>query len=87
MRENGFRELEPNDFDLLIAYFDLDKDSALNYHDFIQILLPCDDHYLRAAATQRPNNDIPKCEFLSMRVERAMSQLLFKEVRYHLKSD
>lgn len=86
-RENGFRELEPEDFNSMIAYFDLDQDKKLNYHDFLQILLPCDDTYLRAAATQRPNNDIPKCEFLPMRVERALSQLIFKEVRFHLKSD
>jgi len=42
---------------------------------------------LRAAATQRPTSDIPKCEFLSARIERALSQLLFKEVRLHLKAD
>ena len=86
-RENGFRELEPEDFTGLIRYFDLDGDKKLNYHDFLQILLPCDDSYLRAAATQRPNNEIPKCEFLPMRVERALSQLLYKEVRYQLKTD
>ena len=71
----------------MISYFDLDSDKKLNYHDFLQILLPCDDAFLRAAATQRPNNDIPKCEFLPMRVERALSQLIFKEVRFHLKAD
>lgn len=86
-KENGFRELEPDDFDTMIAYFDLDGDSKLNYHDFLQIILPCDDSFLRAAATQRPNGEIPKCEFLSARIERAMSQLLFKEVRFHLKAD
>ncbi len=87
MRENGFRELEPEDFGSLIRYFDLDGDRKLNYHDFLQILLPCDDAYLRAAATQRSNADLPRCEFLPMRVERALSQLLYKEVRYQLRVD
>lgn len=50
-RENGFRELEPNDFNAFIKYFDLDQDKKLNYHDFIQLLLPCENTYLRAAAT------------------------------------
>ena len=86
-RENGFRELEPEDFQGIVRYFDLDGDKKLNYHDFLQILLPCDDAYLRAAATQRPNNEVPRNEFLSMRVERALSQLLFKEVKLQLKSD
>jgi Ca2+-binding EF-hand superfamily protein len=34
-RENGFRELEPEDFNSMIAYFDLDSDKKLNYHDFL----------------------------------------------------
>jgi len=59
----------------------------LNYHDFLQILLPCDDAYLRAAVSQRPNNELPRNELLPMRVERALSQLIFKEVRLHLKAD
>ena len=80
-RENGFRELEPEDFKQMITYFDLDGDKRLNYHDFLQILLPCDDAYLRAAASQRPNNELPRHEYLPMRVERALSQLIFKEVR------
>ena len=86
-RENGFRELEPNDFLTVIRYFDLDTDKKLNYHDFLQMLLPCEDTYLRAAATQRPSMGIPACESLPMRVERALSQLIFKEVRFQLKSD
>lgn len=71
----------------MIKYFDLDGDELLNYHDFLQLLLPCDDAYLRAAVTQRPNNELPRNELLPMRVERALSQLIFKEVRMHLKAD
>lgn len=86
-RENGFRELEPEDFTAFVRYFDLDGDKKLNYHDFIQVLLPCENAFLRAAATQRPNNEVPKGEFLHKSVERALSQLIFKEVRYQLKVD
>ena len=50
-RENGYRELEPEDFKQMIDYFDLDGDKMLNYHDFLQVLLPCDDAYLRAAVS------------------------------------
>lgn len=51
MRENGYRELELTDFKQMIRYFDLDSDEMLNYHDFLQMLLPCDDAYLRAAVS------------------------------------
>ena len=71
----------------MVRYFDLDGDDMLNYHDFLQILLPCDNPFLRSAATQRPNQEIYQNEFLPMRVERAMSQLIFKEVKLHLKAE
>jgi hypothetical protein len=80
MRENGYRELDPNDFAQLITYFDLDGDNKLNYHDFLQMFLPCEDTYLRAAATQRPNNEIHRRDFLPMRIERAISQIVYKEL-------
>ena len=79
--------MEPTDFTNMISYFDLEGNSKLSYHDFLQILLPCDDAYLRAAVSQRPNNEMPRNEYLPMRVERALSQLLFKEARLHLKAD
>ena len=34
-RENGYRELEPEDFKQMTDYFDLDGDKMLNYHDFL----------------------------------------------------
>ena len=43
--------MEPEDFIQLINYFDLNGENKLNYYDFLQMLLPCDDAYLRAAAS------------------------------------
>jgi Ca2+-binding EF-hand superfamily protein len=51
VRENGFREFQKEDFSFLIKYFDQDGDQKLDYHDFLQILLPCDDAFLRAQST------------------------------------
>ena len=51
IRENGFREITKEDVAFLVRYFDQDNDRKLNYHDFLQVLLPCDDAILRAAAT------------------------------------
>ena len=87
LRENGYRDVQTQDFEHMIRYFDLDGDKRLNYHDFLQVLLPCDDSFLRAAATQRPNTRMTHDEFLPQRVERALSQLLYKELRLHLKGE
>ncbi len=35
----------------LVKYFDSEFRGVLNYNDFMQVLLPCNDAYLRAAAT------------------------------------
>ncbi len=50
-------------------------------------MLPCDDAVLRAAASQRQTLDVPRVEFLPMRVERALTQLLIKEIQLHLKAE
>lgn len=51
------------------------------------MLLPCEDPVLRAAATQRPNVELKKTEFLPMRVERALTQLLVREISLHIKAE
>lgn len=48
------------------------------------MLLPCDDAILRAAASQRPTYQISRSESLPMRVERALSQVLIRELKLHL---
>ena len=51
LRENGYREINKEDIIYTVRYFDQDADLKLSYHDFLQIILPCDDAFLRAAAT------------------------------------
>ena len=88
LRENGYRELEPGDFKQMVKYFGVDgEEEGLTYQAFLQILLPCDDAFLRSSLSQRPCSHLPSNANLPMRVERALSKLLFKEVRLHLKSD
>jgi hypothetical protein len=70
-----------------VRYFDQDADLKLSYHDFLQIILPCDDAFLRAAATQRPNYKLLPHEVLPMRVERALTNLLIKEVKLQMKTE
>ena len=59
---------------LLIEYFDVDVDGALSFREFLHILLPCDDKYLRAATTQKsPENGTFE---LNYAVEKEMVELL-----------
>lgn len=68
---------------MLVSYFDGDHDNYLNYQEFMQIMLPCDDMYLRSAATQRPNYPISPHAYLPPSVEKDLTELLEREIRWH----
>lgn len=72
---------------MLTKYFDSDKDGFLNYQEFMQVLLPCDDMYLRSAATQRPNYPISPTAYLAPSVEKDLTELFEREIKWHTKSE
>ena len=69
-RENGVVHLSERDCGTIINYFDSDLDNGLNYKEFMEVVLPCDDLYMRSVVTQRPSYDCAKNERLSFSVEK-----------------
>jgi hypothetical protein len=55
LRQNGVEEANESDCNAVVKYFDSLEEGALNYSDFLQIIMPCDDMDLRAELAQRPN--------------------------------
>ena len=53
LSENQRTQYSQQDCQLLVKYFDIDQDGGLNYTEFLQMILPCDDLVLRAEASQR----------------------------------
>ena len=51
LRDNGIHNKLEADCYYLVKFFDSDEDGRLNYIDFIQMILPCDNPALRARAT------------------------------------
>lgn len=47
-RDNSVEEATEADCYYIVKYFDSDDDGYLNFQDFLQMLMPCDDAYLRA---------------------------------------
>lgn len=64
LRDNGIDSANEADCYFMIKYFDSDSDGKLNYSDFMQILMPCDNTHLRAQIAQRQNYTVKKTEFL-----------------------
>ena len=71
----------------LVKFFDADLDGRLNYPDFMQMVLPCDNPKLRAQATQRPNVYINKFDYLTLDVERDLTKLIVSEITLHRKAE
>ena len=87
LRDNGIHNYTEADCYYVVKFFDSDEDGKLNYPDFMQVILPCDNPYLRAVATQRPNVFINKFDYLTIDVERDVTKLLVSEIEMHKKSE
>ena len=87
LRDNGIHNVTEADCYYVVKFFDSDVDGRLNYPDFMQMVLPCDNPQLRAAATQRPNVYISKFDYLTLDVERDLTKLIMHEIELHRKSE
>lgn len=85
LRDNGIHNFTEADCYYVVKFFDSDEDGKLNYPDFMQCILPCDNPYLRAVATQRPNVYINKFDYLTIDIERDVTKLLVAEIELHKK--
>lgn len=50
---------------------------------WMEVLLPCDDLYMRSVITQRPSRDCPPGLSLSYTIEMQIAKLLQYEIEYH----
>jgi hypothetical protein len=67
----------------VVRYFDSDKDAALNFKELMEVMLPCDNMYLRSSVTQRPAFNCPLDMKLHSTVEKKLSVLIELEIEYH----
>jgi len=73
---------EPEAFNL-VKYFDADNKGCLNFADFIQIFLTCEDQMSREVTLARkPLYRISKFQSLHPTIERNMADIIVKEVQY-----
>ena len=87
LRDNNVYDITEADCYYLIKFFDSDEDGKLNFPDFMQMILPCDNTYLRSVATQRPNQIIHPTDYLTLDVEADLTKLILSEIQLHKKSE
>ena len=84
LRENGITEATEADCYYIVKFFDADEDGKLSYPEYLQIILPCLNHKLRASTTQRPVQFCKPQDYLAIDVEQDLSRLFKKEVDMHV---
>lgn len=87
LRDNNVHDMTEADCYYLVKFFDSDEDGRLHYPDFMQLVLPCDNHQMRATATQRAPMHINRGDFLTLDVERDLAALLVAEIELHRGSE
>lgn len=68
--------------DHMIKFFDATLERRLYFSDFLQVLLPCDQNVLRADASQRQTYEVQPQQSLQFDVEKLLSKLIHKELRF-----
>lgn len=70
----------------VIKFFDSTFQGHLNFQDFSQVILPCDNMSLRMHATEdRHQLRTKEHEFLLPEIESSLSRLLEMEIVFHLR--
>lgn len=87
LRDNGNNDVCEADCYYFVKFFDADEDGKLNYPEFLQIILPCLNHKLRASTTQRIVQRCEPTDFLAIDVEQDLSRLFKKEIEYHIETE
>jgi len=76
-------EASEMDWFAIVKYFDSTNKGTLKFEDYIQILLPWANDYLRSLAAERKPRNSASCQMLSDTVKNELFNLLYKEIEYH----
>lgn len=83
LRCNNVDEANEADCYAIVKYFSTTSLGVLHFNDFLQIVMPIDNANLRSEIAMRPNFSVPSGQQLGPRVEKALSQLLEKEIAFN----
>lgn len=84
LRDNELVVLE-RDIQALFKVYDTNRDSRLNYSEFLNLVLPKTSPALRQLATQRESYYVSRYETLPYEVEWALTRVVDKEINYNRK--
>ena len=81
LRDNNVFAFTQADCQRLINYYDSERSGFLNYQDFLQVVLPCEDVNLRTATCNRQFFRVSTHETLPIQMEIALLNVVVQELR------
>jgi Ca2+-binding EF-hand superfamily protein len=82
LHDNGIWDITENEVFHLVSYFDFNGNMTLSQEELIQMFLPCNDNNLREKTRVKYGVKPLRYESLSAKVEKAMADVMVKEVNF-----
>ena len=80
LRDNGVYHVSEGEAHTLVCFFDNNGNGRLSFQEFLQMLLPCEDNYLRNRTLDRPSRRCGRYDHLPRDIELAVANVIEKEI-------
>jgi len=80
LRDNSCFHISDSEAFSLIEFFDSDGNRRLNFQEFLQICLPCEDNVLRNVCLSRYSRPVSRYDFLPRDIELAIVAVFEGEI-------
>lgn len=80
LRDNGIYHVLDSELGTLVQFFDSNGNQRLSFQEFLQIVLPCEDNYLRNRTLDRPSRHVGRYDYLPRDIELALATVIEKEI-------
>ena len=80
LRDNGIYHVSDSEAHNLVMFFDNNGNGRLSFDEFIQMILPCEDNFLRNLTLDRPARYVGRYDHLPRDIELALANVIEKEI-------
>lgn len=87
LRDNQVHNISEPELYQLVRFFDSDEDGLLSFQDFLQMLLPCEDNFLRNQTMDRVTHRVGRYDFLPRDIEVALASVIELEIDMQRRTD
>jgi Ca2+-binding EF-hand superfamily protein len=80
LRDNQCYHISESELHTLTMFFDSNGNQRLSFQEFLQMVLPCEDNYLRNRTLDRPSRHVGRYDMLPRDIELALTNVIEKEI-------